>query len=167
MNEPQHLAKIKTPKLLKIPNKGVTNLRVRKLKNMQILRFRENKRKVREKMSMSVVQCQGKGSLTWLANLWNQACRACIPKDTKGGEEEKNCYLKFKIERDFLQFTLKKRIIKSQNRRNFGNTRAHFVICTRFKFCTRVTWKMHLFSAIKNRIFLSIVITNKKIQTTF
>ena len=64
LNEPQHLAKIKTPKLLKIPNKGVTNLRERKLKNMQILRFRENKRKVREKMSMSVFQCQGKGSLT-------------------------------------------------------------------------------------------------------
>ena len=52
------------PKLLKIPNKGVTNLRERKLKNMQILRFRENKRQGREKMSMSVFQCQGKGSLT-------------------------------------------------------------------------------------------------------
>ena len=63
-NEPQHLAEIKTPKLLKILNKGVTNLRERKLKNMQILRFRENKQKVREKMSMSVFQCQGEGSLT-------------------------------------------------------------------------------------------------------
>ena len=48
LNEPQHFAKIKTPKLLKIPNKGVTNLRERKLKNMQIPRFRENKRKVRK-----------------------------------------------------------------------------------------------------------------------
>ena len=64
LNEPQHLAEIKTPKLLKILNKGGTNLRERKLKNMQILRFRENKRKVREKMSMSVFQCQGEGSLT-------------------------------------------------------------------------------------------------------
>ena len=27
LKEPQHLAKIRTPKLLKIPNKGVTNLR--------------------------------------------------------------------------------------------------------------------------------------------
>ena len=31
-SEPQHLVKIKTPKLLKIPNKGVTNLRKQKLK---------------------------------------------------------------------------------------------------------------------------------------
>ena len=30
LNEPQHLAAIKTPKLPKIPNKGVTNLRERK-----------------------------------------------------------------------------------------------------------------------------------------
>ena len=33
LNEPQHLAAIKTPKLPKIPKKGVTNLRERKLKN--------------------------------------------------------------------------------------------------------------------------------------
>ena len=32
LNEPQHMAKIKTPKRLQIPNKGVTNLRERKLK---------------------------------------------------------------------------------------------------------------------------------------
>ena len=32
LNEPQYLAKVKTPKRLKIPNKGVTNLRERKLK---------------------------------------------------------------------------------------------------------------------------------------
>ena len=31
-SEPQHLVQIKTPKLLKIPNKGVTNLRKQKLK---------------------------------------------------------------------------------------------------------------------------------------
>ena len=167
MNEPQHLAEIKTPKLLKILNKGGTNLRERKLKNMQILRFRENKRKVREKMSMSVFQFKVRVLWRdWLICEIKRAVRA-YQKDTKGGEEEKNCYLKFKSERDFLQFTLKKSIIKSQNRRNFGNTRAHFVICTCFKFCTRVTWKMHLFSANKKRIFLSIVITIKKIQTTF
>ena len=33
LNEPQQLAKIKTPKHLKIPNKWITNLRERKLKN--------------------------------------------------------------------------------------------------------------------------------------
>ena len=33
LNESQHLAEIKTPKLLKIPNNGVTNLHERKLKN--------------------------------------------------------------------------------------------------------------------------------------
>ena len=33
LNEPQHLAAIKTPKIPKIPKKGVTNLRERKLKN--------------------------------------------------------------------------------------------------------------------------------------
>ena len=32
LNEPQYLAKIKTARRLKIPNKGVTNLRERKLK---------------------------------------------------------------------------------------------------------------------------------------
>lgn len=33
LNEPQHLAKLKTPKLLKFPIKGVTNLHERKLKS--------------------------------------------------------------------------------------------------------------------------------------
>ena len=33
LKEQQHLAKIRTPKLLEIPNRGVTNLRKRKLKN--------------------------------------------------------------------------------------------------------------------------------------
>ena len=33
LKEQQHLAKIRTPKLLEIPNRGVTNLRERKLKN--------------------------------------------------------------------------------------------------------------------------------------
>ena len=36
LNEPQHLAEIKTLKPLKIPNKGVTNLRERKLKHHQL-----------------------------------------------------------------------------------------------------------------------------------
>ena len=39
LNEPQHLAEIKTPKLLKILNKGVTNFRERKLKNMQLTKI--------------------------------------------------------------------------------------------------------------------------------
>ena len=33
LKEQQHLTKIRTPKLLEIPNRGVTNLRERKLKN--------------------------------------------------------------------------------------------------------------------------------------
>ena len=36
LNEPQQLAKIKTPKRLKIPNKWITNLRERKLKNNSV-----------------------------------------------------------------------------------------------------------------------------------
>ena len=36
LNEPKHSAKIKTPKLHKNSNKGVTNLRERKLKNNKI-----------------------------------------------------------------------------------------------------------------------------------
>ena len=50
LNEPQHLAKIKTPKLLKFQNKGVTNLRDWKLKNNRP-KVRENKQKVRENFS--------------------------------------------------------------------------------------------------------------------
>ena len=42
LNEPQHLAKIETPKLFLIANKGVPNLLERKLKNNQLNR-RENK----------------------------------------------------------------------------------------------------------------------------
>ena len=45
--EPQHLAKIKTPKLLKFPRKGLTNLHQRKLKNNS-LKIRENKLEVCE-----------------------------------------------------------------------------------------------------------------------
>ena len=41
LNEPQHLVQMKITKLLKIPNKGVTNLHERKLKT--------NKLKLREK----------------------------------------------------------------------------------------------------------------------
>ena len=48
LNEPQHLAEIKTQKFLKIPNKGVTNLRERELKNNK-LKLHENKLKAREK----------------------------------------------------------------------------------------------------------------------
>ena len=36
LNEPKHLAKIKTPKLHKNSNKGVKNLRERRLKNNKI-----------------------------------------------------------------------------------------------------------------------------------
>ena len=48
LNKPQHLAKIKAPKLLKFPSKRITNLRKRKFKNNE-LKLRENKQKVREK----------------------------------------------------------------------------------------------------------------------
>ena len=47
LNEPQHLAEIKTPKFLKIPNKGVTNLRERELKNNK-LKLHENKLRVQK-----------------------------------------------------------------------------------------------------------------------
>ena len=52
LNEPKHLAKIKTPKLHKNSNKGVTNLRERKLKNNE-LKLRENKIKLGENVHVS------------------------------------------------------------------------------------------------------------------
>ena len=42
LNEPQNLAEIKTPKLLKILNQKITNLRQRKLKH-NLLKLREDK----------------------------------------------------------------------------------------------------------------------------
>ena len=52
LSEPQHLAKIKTPKLHKFASKGVTNLRERKLKN-NWLKLRENKQKYAENVHVS------------------------------------------------------------------------------------------------------------------
>ena len=83
LNEPQHLAEIKTPELLKFQNKGVTNLRDWKLKN--------NRPKVRENKQ--------KGFFDTIGQFVNS--RAPRAK-TKGEQEEKYCYLKFKNERDFL-----------------------------------------------------------------
>ena len=55
LNEPQHLAEIKTPKLLKILNKGVTNLRERKLKNMQLTKIpRKQIKSMRENVHVSL-----------------------------------------------------------------------------------------------------------------
>ena len=48
LNEPQHLAEIKTLKLLKIANKGVTNSHEQKLKN-NLLKIHKNKLKVCKK----------------------------------------------------------------------------------------------------------------------
>ena len=53
LNEPQNLAEIKTPKLLKILNQRIKNLRQRKLKH-NLLKLRENKQeKYAKKMSTS------------------------------------------------------------------------------------------------------------------
>ena len=52
LNEPQNLAKTKPPKLLKIPNKGITNLGERKLKNNK-LKLRENKLKYAKNVHVS------------------------------------------------------------------------------------------------------------------
>ena len=87
LNEPQHLAKIKTPKLLKFQNKGVTNLRDWKLKN--------NRPKVRKNKQKGVLWHD------WPICKITRATRE-NKKKTKGEQEEKHCYLKFKNERDFL-----------------------------------------------------------------
>ena len=58
LNETQHLAKIKTLKLLSIPNKGITDVRERKLENNK-LKLRQNKTKRTRKMSTLVFQSQG------------------------------------------------------------------------------------------------------------
>ena len=55
LNEPQHLAEIKTLKLLKILNKGVTNLREGKLKNMQLTKIpRKQIKSMRENVHVSL-----------------------------------------------------------------------------------------------------------------
>ena len=59
LNEPQHLAEIKAPKLLKTSKQRVTNLRERKLKN-DWLKLHEKKLNERRK---------SQGSLTWLGSL--------------------------------------------------------------------------------------------------
>ena len=104
LNEPQHLAEIKTPKLLKILNKGVTNLRERKLKNMQLTKIpRKQIKSMRENVHVSLPMLS-LGFFDVIGEI-KRAARE-YKKNTKGGgEEEKNCYLKFKSERDFLQFT--------------------------------------------------------------
>ena len=51
-DESRHLARIKTPKFLKFPSKGVTDLRERKLKKKQ-LKIPEKKLKVRENIHVS------------------------------------------------------------------------------------------------------------------
>ena len=51
---------------------------------------------------MSVSQCQGWSSLKWLANLWNHTHCTRIQKENEGGEEEKNCNLKFKKMKDIF-----------------------------------------------------------------
>ena len=101
LNEPQHLAKIKTPKLLKSQNKGVTNLRDWKLKNNRP-KVRENKQKVRENFSRQFSNV--KVRVLWHDWLICKITRAAREnkKKTKGEQEEKHCYLKFKNERDFL-----------------------------------------------------------------
>ena len=97
--EPQYLTEVKTPKLLKIPNKVVTNLRERKLKKNQ-LSLRENKLKEGKKCPRQF--SSGKFRVLWRDWLICEI-RAPSKKNTRGGEEKENCYLKFKNERDSLQ----------------------------------------------------------------
>ena len=97
--------KLKTPKLLKILNKGVTNLRERKLKNMQLTKIpRKQIKSMREDVHVSLPMLS-LGFFDVIGEI-KRAARE-YKKNTKGGGggEEKNCYLKFKSERDFLQFT--------------------------------------------------------------
>ena len=55
-------------------------------------------------MSTSVFQCQGSSSFTcWPICEITCAARG-YKENTTGGEEEKNCYLKLKSERDFYSF---------------------------------------------------------------
>ena len=67
LNKTQHLAETKTPKFLKIPNKGATYLRERKLKN-NWLKLCENKLKVREKCSRNFA---GYFHLSAIRDIWH------------------------------------------------------------------------------------------------
>ena len=103
LNEP-HLAEIKTPKLLKILNKGGTNLRERKLKNMQLTKIPRKQIKIMRENDHVSLPMLRLGFFDVIDEI-KRAARE-YKKNTKGGgKEEKNCYLKFKSERDFLQFT--------------------------------------------------------------
>ena len=95
---------MKTPKLLKIPIKGETNLRERKFKKQKVSKFAKKKLKVQENVhvSFSIVKVR----VLWCDWLICEITRTAreYKKNAKGGEEEKNCHFKFKDERDFLQF---------------------------------------------------------------
>ena len=106
LNEPQHLAEIKTPKLLKILNKGGTNLRERKLKNMQLTKIPRKQIKIMRENDHVSLPMLRLGFFDVIDEI-KRAARE-YKKNTKGGgggKEEKNCYLKFKSERDFQKFT--------------------------------------------------------------
>ena len=105
LNEPQH-PQIKTPKLLKILNKGGTNLRERKLKNMQLTKIPRKQIKIMRENDHVSLPMLRLGFFDVIGEI-KRAARE-YKKNMRGeggGKEEKNYYLKFKSERDFLQFT--------------------------------------------------------------
>ena len=80
------MAEIKTPKLLKILNKGGTNLRERKLKNMQPTKIRRKQIKSMRDVHVSLPMLR-----LWLFDVIGEIKRAAreYKKNTKGGGREK------------------------------------------------------------------------------
>ena len=97
--------KLKTPKLLKILNKGVTNLRERKLKNMQLTKIPRKQIKIMRENDHVSLPMLRLGFFDVIGEIKRAAREYKKNMRGEGGKEEKNYYLKFKSERDFLQFT--------------------------------------------------------------
>ena len=91
------MAEIKTPK----------NLRERKLKNMQLTKIPRKQIKIMRENDHVSLPMLRLGFFDVIGEIKRAARES--KKNTKGGggggKLEKNCYLKFKSERDFLQFT--------------------------------------------------------------
>ena len=81
----QHLAEIKTPKLLKILNKGGTNLRKRKLKNMQLTKIRRKQIKIMRENDHVSLPMLRLGFFDVIGEI-KRAARE-YKKNTKGGGE--------------------------------------------------------------------------------
>ena len=111
--------KLKTPKLLKILNKGVTNLRERKLKNMQLTKIpRKQIKSMREDVHVSLPMLS-LGFFDVIGEI-KRAARE-YKKNTKGGGKRKIVTWNLKAKEIFYNLHEKKTII-SHNRPNFGST---------------------------------------------